>query len=107
SSSSTPSPATDSFPFSLHDALPISRVALNVRRAGVGCLKNVVRVRSVDARARKETETRCASSTAALTRATKRPRAARVRAAVLRSEEHTSELQSLTNLVCRLLLAKK
>src|SRR4029450_14153835 len=25
----------------------------------------------------------------------------------LRSEEHTSELQSLTNLVCRLLLAKK
>src|SRR5262249_61385369 len=26
---------------------------------------------------------------------------------VLRSEEHTSELQSLTNLVCRLLLEKK
>src|SRR5258706_5577048 len=26
---------------------------------------------------------------------------------VWRSEEHTSELQSLTNLVCRLLLAKK
>src|SRR5262249_62318559 len=29
------------------------------------------------------------------------------RAATLRSEEHTSELQSLTNLVCRLLLEKK
>src|SRR5438046_3419616 len=29
------------------------------------------------------------------------------RAAVRRSEEHTSELQSLTNLVCRLLLEKK
>src|SRR5258706_11729296 len=29
------------------------------------------------------------------------------RAADLRSEEHTSELQSLTNLVCRLLLEKK
>src|SRR5437016_9164907 len=28
-------------------------------------------------------------------------------AQVLRSEEHTSELQSLTNLVCRLLLEKK
>src|SRR5262249_58717303 len=28
-------------------------------------------------------------------------------AAVFRSEEHTAELQSLTNLVCRLLLAKK
>ena len=26
---------------------------------------------------------------------------------VVRSEEHTSELQSLTNLVCRLLLEKK
>src|SRR5437016_9634253 len=30
-----------------------------------------------------------------------------VRADHLRSEEHTSELQSLTNLVCRLLLEKK
>src|SRR5438093_5466161 len=29
------------------------------------------------------------------------------RAAAPRSEEHTSELQSLTNLVCRLLLEKK
>src|SRR5437016_10244962 len=29
------------------------------------------------------------------------------RAEKLRSEEHTSELQSLTNLVCRLLLEKK
>src|SRR5438093_7019488 len=28
-------------------------------------------------------------------------------ASVMRSEEHTSELQSLTNLVCRLLLEKK
>src|SRR5437016_6665775 len=28
-------------------------------------------------------------------------------AVVVRSEEHTSELQSLTNLVCRLLLEKK
>src|SRR5258706_11189424 len=29
------------------------------------------------------------------------------RVGLLRSEEHTSELQSLTNLVCRLLLEKK
>src|SRR5258706_905253 len=28
-------------------------------------------------------------------------------AGIIRSEEHTSELQSLTNLVCRLLLEKK
>src|SRR2546430_10992990 len=31
----------------------------------------------------------------------------RVRTVVLRSEEHTSELQSQSNLVCRLLLEKK
>src|SRR5258706_6822013 len=31
----------------------------------------------------------------------------RFRASLSRSEEHTSELQSLTNLVCRLLLEKK
>src|SRR5258706_11486040 len=31
----------------------------------------------------------------------------RGKSVVLRSEEHTSELQSLTNLVCRLLLEKK
>src|SRR5437016_8855472 len=31
----------------------------------------------------------------------------RLRLPALRSEEHTSELQSLTNLVCRLLLEKK
>src|SRR5258706_10406865 len=30
-----------------------------------------------------------------------------LRGRVVRSEEHTSELQSLTNLVCRLLLEKK
>src|SRR5437016_11115857 len=32
---------------------------------------------------------------------------ATARGSVTRSEEHTSELQSLTNLVCRLLLEKK
>src|SRR5262249_60505591 len=35
------------------------------------------------------------------------PVLARFRIAPIRSEEHTSELQSLTNLVCRLLLEKK
>src|SRR5438046_6229919 len=34
-------------------------------------------------------------------------RAGQLRDAEVRSEEHTSELQSLTNLVCRLLLEKK
>src|SRR2546430_8959163 len=36
-----------------------------------------------------------------------RLRARRLQLAVLRSEEHTSELQSQSNLVCRLLLEKK
>src|SRR5258706_8521910 len=36
-----------------------------------------------------------------------RARADRARGCERRSEEHTSELQSLTNLVCRLLLEKK
>src|SRR5258706_12119643 len=35
------------------------------------------------------------------------PAGARDRRDAVRSEEHTSELQSLTNLVCRLLLEKK
>src|SRR5262249_61618446 len=46
----------------------------------------------------------------ALGAAQRRPRARaheRRRAARRRSEEHTSELQSLTNLVCRLLLEKQ
>src|SRR5437016_10195521 len=40
-------------------------------------------------------------------RARSDPRGGRPRGVTLRSEEHTSELQSLTNLVCRLLLEKK
>src|SRR5438093_4283287 len=47
--------------------------------------------------------------TAAPERSGRRARSADriVRAKAPRSEEHTSELQSLTNLVCRLLLEKK
>src|SRR3989339_807905 len=35
------------------------------------------------------------------------PSLVEIRRVLFRSEEHTSELQSLTNLVCRLLLVKK
>src|SRR5258706_8661861 len=50
--------------------------------------------------------TRC--SLASCQAASEFPRSASViRFLGLRSEEHTSELQSLTNLVCRLLLEKK
>src|SRR5258706_2452265 len=52
----------------------------------------------------------CTSAGCAARRPANRPSSASGhwrRSAATRSEEHTSELQSLTNLVCRLLLAKK
>src|SRR5437016_6977328 len=52
-------------------------------------------------------EGRCMSRTAFCTAATPVPMSTPSKRAVTRSEEHTSELQSLTNLVCRLLLEKK
>src|SRR5688500_19282804 len=42
-----------------------------------------------------------------MSRASRSPRGRDCNATVLRSEEHTSELQSPCNLVCRLLLEKK
>src|SRR5438046_3837082 len=73
---------TEIYTLSLHDALPISLV-----KADTGD-------ESVDVRAELEAQLDSVGVTAAC----------RVGG---RSEEHTSELQSLTNLVCRLLLEKK
>src|SRR5262249_58743035 len=101
---STPPPPTDTSTLSLHDALPICHCA---------------RLRSVSRAAR---QARCgsrASRRQILRGLPCRPgcqdasgarpgrRACRESGKALRSEEHTSELQSLTNLVCRLLLEKK
>src|SRR5438270_1373167 len=75
---------TEIYTLSLHDALPISG-----RSAG---------------------ETTCTATpprywpSRIRTRRSSKPPFARVR---IRSEEHTSELQSQSNLVCRLLLEKK
>src|SRR5262245_64861025 len=69
---------TEIYTLSLHDALPIWRRGRT--RAG--------------ARRRGRARSLC-------------PRAARGKDFALRSEEHTSELQSLRHLVCRLLLEKK
>src|SRR5258706_9817301 len=49
----------------------------------------------------------CCCSPSRGSRSTMRGRSSPGRASCGRSEEHTSELQSLTNLVCRLLLEKK
>src|SRR2546430_7904354 len=68
---------TEIYTLSLHDALPISRPVRSLSGANVGL------------------------SAAQRARPVVRP------AGAVRSEEHTSELQSQSNLVCRLLLEKK
>src|SRR5256885_9298884 len=77
---------TEIYPLSLHDALPISRPRL-AGEAHVG--------RRIDARQRLPLERR------------RRSKPLQPFADAHRSEEHTSELQSPCNLVCRLLLEKK
>src|SRR5438034_8390040 len=86
-------PPTEIYTLSLHDALPIS--------SGVGCaLVPRLTMDPEDVRPR---------HAHALLRRGRRRLSARLPAhlLVLRSEEHTSELQSHSDLVCRLLLEKK
>src|SRR5262249_62251498 len=73
-------PPTEIYTLSLHDALPIWPTRAVVARAAASTSDSKSRSRS--------------SAIASCSRRS-------------RSEEHTSELQSLTNLVCRLLLEKK
>src|SRR5205814_7919383 len=101
--SACPAP-TAIYPLSLHDALPISGPAAARRRAPRARLRwGPPGVRSV-ARARARRTRREGPPTVA---ATARARGTSVRRRSPRSEEHTSELQSLRHLVCRLLLEKK
>src|SRR2546430_10853120 len=85
---------TEIYTLSLHDALPISnaypdRAASSASRRATAPL----RMNSSDScTSRSRRSTRCRSPTSSSSR---------------RSEEHTSELQSQSNLVCRLLLEKK
>src|SRR5438046_7786499 len=79
------SPTTEIYTLSLHDALPIS----DGRRREVGTSGSA------------ETPRTGRTSPHFIGRQSREP------ASLIRSEEHTSELQSLTNLVCRLLLEKK
>src|SRR5262249_59932701 len=79
---------------SLHDALPIS--VLDLLGVEVLLREEVLRGVLVE---RVEVEVVVAEASL--------PELPRLRPRRVRSEEHTSELQSLTNLVCRLLLEKK
>src|SRR5207237_9768011 len=80
----TDPPPTHIYTLSLHDALPISLRVLTVGR--VGLRKGSPYVLEAAKALKKEAVFRMVGS---------------------RSEEHTSELQSHLNLVCRLLLEKK
>src|SRR3989454_3859096 len=89
---------TEIYTLSLHDALPICRTTAISRPA-----------RTAAARARRGPGTlrRPVSPCGGTTRRRRTPRACSRTPAASRSEEHTSELQSPCNLVCRLLLEKK
>src|SRR5205823_9595579 len=95
-------PTTQTSTLSLHDALPISAPA--GRRGGAA-----PRAARASPRTKRPREQSASSplpcGRRALSRQAPRPRpGARAQP---RSEEHTSELQSLAYLVCRLLLEKK
>src|SRR5687767_15746536 len=82
---------TEIYTLSLHDALPI-------------CAEMCARTRAADARSPRAQ----AHPPRRRWRPTRAPCAGSARApSTTRSEEHTSELQSLAYLVCRLLLEKK
>src|SRR5205085_10745305 len=85
---------TQIYTLSLHDALPISESRSSTRT------RTPAPSRKCSTRS-----TTCSNSARTSTRptTTRRPRST----ALPRSEEHTSELQSQSNLVCRLLLEKK
>src|SRR5204862_6512415 len=92
---------------SLHDALPISSTAaaISARRSAHECpatLADCSRRRSGESSAinRSSAATAASASSAIVTPSTPS------RAGSGRSEEHTSELQSRRDLVCRLLLEK-
>src|SRR5258706_9754812 len=90
---------TEIYTLSLHDALPIyPALSDQAKRKILGL--NGARVYGIDVAA-----TRCVLDDDALGRLKMAYRDDRDSG--MRSEEHTSELQSLTNLVCRLLLEKK
>src|SRR5690606_39563548 len=94
---------TACYTLSLHDALPIcwkSCLVCHSRSASQAAVQAAVQTLASPATAL--VAAKAASIAAALAAAHAAPPVA-----ALRSEEHTSELQSRENLVCRLLLEKK
>src|SRR5438093_10276600 len=89
--------APDSYTLSLHDALPIWATRARIPDAA-----------AARHRVHRAHGGRCAQAwLASIPRPGRDQLTGLRRAGGMRSEEHTSELQSLTNIVCRLLLEKK
>src|SRR5205814_9807687 len=103
-SSSTPSPHPQTYTLPLHDALPISNCKLLSRREGLKYLHPGEVVFAVVAEASTHEPHRLIAASIGVAIPTDRNTYGYLSE---RSEEHTSELQSLRHLVCRLLLEKK
>src|SRR5207302_9886929 len=101
----THTPPHETFTLSLHDALPISRRLIS-RQAGCATREQTAHPeRALERRARS-----AGIRFRVQARISGQPKLARIALTSFgerRSEEHTSELQSRENLVCRLLLEKK
>src|SRR5690606_41983385 len=101
-----PAPSAPSlYPLSLHDALPISFRHAGARRAAAALLAFLTLAAgsaAVWAQPESAPVIRIGSKNF-----TEQLLLGEIYALLLRSEEHTSELQSRENLVCRLLLEKK
>src|SRR5690606_42037504 len=89
-------PPPDIYTLSLHDALPICLGPGDLRHGACRCHS-----------ARRAAGTARRDELGAGRGGSRAMRGIALTAALVRSEEHTSELQSRENLVCRLLLEKK
>src|SRR5205085_11706995 len=101
-----PAPPTHFYTLSLHDALPISAQITNIAAAisvGIGIDDLAIKSGARNAETIIVTHNRCRVDDEHNHLAFARFSDKR-HDAVVRSEEHTSELQSQSNLVCRLLL---
>src|SRR5690606_41235500 len=92
--------ATEIYPLSLHDALPI------LRPAEIDAVRGHL-LRFLDHARRMQKRLRRNAADVQTDAAERRPALDQRDVESERSEEHTSELQSRENLVCRLLLEKK
>src|SRR5690606_41771365 len=96
--SSAPTP--ELYTLSLHDALPICSSSCSASSTGASPARRQPAGTSSERRSRFSPGTRAR-------RFTRKSAFTSARRSTARSEEHTSELQSRENLVCRLLLEKK